>query len=138
MAMDEVIADGSRQKMQRLFPELIRLDLTINTNADDVPNFAQGIIINWSSEQPIEWLACCANPECRGVVQLDLVAVCRTAEEATALPPSLKERLLGHKSKRHPVDLRLKCVGSVGDIFAKNKTECPNMFHVTGMASFAE
>ena len=138
MAMDEVIADRSRQKMRRLFPNLIRLDLTINTNADDVPNFSQGVVIDWSSEQPIEWLACCANPECRGVVQLDLVAVCHHAEGRNALHPSLKERLFGHKEKRHPVDMRLKCLGFVGDIFAANKPECLNMFLVTGIVTFAE
>lgn len=136
MAMDEVLAARSCDNMRRLFPSLIRLDLKINTNADDVPNFYRGVVIDWVSASPGEWLACCSNPECRGA-QLDLAAVCRHAQDAEALRPKLKERLFGQAENRHPIDLRLKCQGSVRDVFARNKPACPNVFHVGGVAAFA-
>lgn len=137
MAMDEVFAAQSREEMRRLFPALVRLDLKINTNADDFPDFARGVIMDWVSARPAEHLSCCSNPECRWLTQLDLVAVCRHAQEAEPLRPTLKERLFEQKENRHPVDLRLKCLGFVGDPLARNKPPCPNMFHVMGVAAFA-
>ena len=137
MAMDEVFAAQSRANMQRWFPSLIRLALKINSNADDFPDFSRGVIIDWVSAGPGERLTCCSNPECRRLGQLDLVAICSHAKEAEPLRPTLRERLFEQRESRHPIDLRLKCLGSVGEVFARNKPPCPNVFHVSGVATFA-
>ena len=138
MAMDEVLEHQSQMRFRANFPSLINLALSIDTNADDVAGFSRGVVIDWSCKLPPEWLACCANPDCRGIQQLDLVEVGHNSEGGHIIRPSLKERLFGPSVVRRAIDIRLGCRGFTGDRYATNTQRCTNMFHVTGIATYTD
>lgn len=144
MARDEILADESYRRLKARYPNLVAIDITVESNPHAHPGYANNVAKTLSLHHPVESLASswyvsfsggeivpvsyCANPKCCGT-QVDLSDLChrKNSPDGGSVPFREDVRCKGYEGRTS---------NKMND-FSKHNIECPNVLRISGTLEFS-
>lgn len=143
MARDEILADESYRRLKARYPNLVAIEITIESNPHAIPGYTNNVAKALTLHHPVESLGSswyvgaggkivpvsyCANPKCCGT-QVDLAGLCHRncSLDGGSVPFREDIRCKGYEG-RTPNEM---------NDFSKHNIECPNVLRIAGFLEFS-